>query len=230
MELSYDEYYQRVQENIETLTQDVIIGHSIRASEYHFFEKRRYENLDHFEHVNTFDILAATALGDLASCRPHGEDGYRYINGEYIEMEYKISRKRSSLIWQTPRGSLRTGRANTNSSRVSLRSDFCASFEIKNNLSSKDRLTTLLVYDLTLKTYISGYELDGPAVIKYLKNDRDGNIEKKSMKRSIMLSHFINEGSEVNLQIPSYGPYLSWEAMLKECVPVLNTGERRLDN
>ena len=223
--LPYDEYHFRVQQNIETLRTDYEEHRSPRASDFHFFEKDKYEKrrLHEFEH--TWDIIGATLVGDLPSNKPHGADGFRLLpSGEYLEMEYKIARKYQSSIWQTPRGTLYTGIANIKDRTTSLRSAITASFEIQNNLESKDRLTNLFIFDETVQQYVSGYELDGPAVVKYLEKS---NGSKKGMK----LSYFINEGNEIqNLTIPSYGSYVKWEEMLKETVQILEKGEYRLDN
>lgn len=219
--MDYEIFNKRVQENIETLKEDMRLDRSIRASDFHFFEKARNEENDLFEFVNSFDIIAATAVGDLPSCNPTGEDGYRLINGEYIEMEYKISRRKKSLIWQTPRGSLKIGKANIDNQWTSLRSCFCASFVIKHNLASKNRLTILLVYDATFKQFISGFELDGDAIIKYLSNGSS----------TIMLSKFCNFGKEIELVVPSYrGIYEEWEEHVKETAPVVYKGDYFVSN
>lgn len=221
MELSYDEYYQRVQENIETFKRDYEAHRSIRASDFHFFEKNKYEKRRLFEFENSWDIIGATLVADLPSNNPAGADGFRLLpSGEYLEMEYKISRKYQSAIWQTPRGALNTGIANITNRTTSLRSGFTASFDIQNNLESKNRLTNLFIFDETLQQFVSGYQLTGQQVIDYL-NKSKGN------KRSVKLSHFINEGIQIDLTVPSYGSYIKWESMLKRIVPILERGEYR---
>lgn len=224
MQLSYEDYYQRVRENIKTLKRDYEANRSIRASDFHFYEKDRFEKRRLFEFEHSWDIIAATLVADLPSNLPNGADGFRLLpSGKYIEMEYKISRKYQSSIWQTPRGSLNTGKANIKNQTTSLRSGFTASFEIQNNLESKNRLTNLFIFDETLQQFVSGYELDGPAIIKYLE-------KSGGSKKGIKLSYFINEGIEIlNLTIPSYGSYINWESMLRRTVPILKTGEYRLD-
>lgn len=221
--LPYDEYHYRVQQNLETYKKDYEAHKSIRASEYHFFENDKSEN-GHLDKTDKFwDIIGATLIGDLPSHKPHGADGFRLSSsGQYLEMEYKISKKWQKSIWQTSRGSLNTGIANIKNQTTSLRSGFAASFEIQNNLASKNRLTYLFIYDETLQQWVAGYELTGQQVINYL-------LRCASNKRTVKLSHFINEGVQINLTVPSYGSYITWEKMLRDTVPILEKGEYRLD-
>ena len=223
MNLPYDEYHYRVQQNIDTFRTDYELNRSIRASDFHFFEKDKYEQrrLHEFEH--SWDIIGATLVGDLPSNKKHGADGFRLLpSGEYLEMEYKISCKYQSSIWQTPLGALNTGIGNITNRTTSLRSGFHASFDIKNNLESKNRLTNLFVFDETTQQYIAGFQLTGQQVIDYLS-------KKASPSKSIKLSHFINYGIQVDLTVPSYGSYPKWEKMLKDTVPILQKNEYRLD-
>ena len=83
----------------------------------------------------------------------------------------------------------------------------------------------MFVYDETVQQYIAGFQLTGQQVIDYLS-------KKASPSKSIKLSHFINEGIQVDLTVPSYGSYPRWEEMLRDTVPILETGEYRrpLDN
>lgn len=228
MQLPYDIYHNRVQENIETFRKDYEEHRSIRASEFHFYEKDKYEKRRLFEFENSWDIIGATLVADLPSNNPDGADGFRLLpSGEYIEMEYKISRKSQNSIWQTSRGSLYTGKANIKNQTTSLRSGFAASFEIQNNLLSKNRLTNLFIFDETLQQFVCGYQLTGEQVIEALGLNGDS---ERAIKRTIKLSRFINFGAEIDLTVPSYGSYIEWESMLREHVQILKTGEYRLDN
>lgn len=216
--ISITEFENRVGENIETLNRE-IAEKSFTASNYHFYEKDRFQKRRLFEFENSWDIIGATLVSDLPSNNPDGADGFRLLpSGKYIEMEYKISRKCQNSIWQTPRGSLNTGQVNIKNRTTALRSGFAASFEIQNNLSSKNRLTNLFIFDETLQQFVSGFELTGEAIIKYLK-------KSSSNKRTVKLSHFINHGIEIDLTVPSYGSYINWESMLRRTVPILKKGE-----
>lgn len=218
--ISIEEFEDRVAENIKTLNKE-IVEKSFTPSNYHYYQKDRSEEKRLFEFENAWDIIGATLVGDLPSNNPDGADGFRLKDGVYIQMEYKISRKKQASIWQTPRGSLNVGRANIKNKFASLRSALAASFEIQNNLFSKDRLTNLFIFDETLQQFVSGFELDGPAIVTYLGRG-GGN------KRTIKLSHFIIHGIEIPLTVPSYGSYINWESMLRNTVPTLAKGDLRL--
>lgn len=223
MILKIEEFQQRIVENIETFNYE-LKNKCFTPSNYHFFEKHKDEDKRLNEHTNSWDIMGATLVGDLPSNKQYGADGFRLSSGQYIEMEYKISGKKQNSIWQTSLGTLYTGIANIKNKTTSLRSGFAASFEIQNNLQSKNRLTNLFIFDETLQQFVSGFELDGPAVIRYLAKS---NGSKKGMK----LSYFIKEGTEiVDLKVPSYGSYKKWEEMLRETVQVLQRGAYRVDN
>ena len=72
--LPYEEYHFRVQENIETFRKDYELNRSIRASDFHFFEKDKYYKKRLFEFENSWDIIGATLVGDLPSNKEKGAD------------------------------------------------------------------------------------------------------------------------------------------------------------
>ena len=216
--LSHAEYNHRVKENIETMTAEFETI-SFCANNYHFQEKNCYEDRKINEHVNSYDIIGATLLGELPSNEKHGADGFRLVNGVYEPVEYKKAGKAKSLIWKTERDNLNCGPYNIEGSRKPLRSTLRAKYEIKNNLASKNMPTVLFVFDDTNQVFVSGFELDGNTIVERLASC-------KAAKRTITLSCFMKHGTEIEFKVGQYvNSYTDWEDELKETSRILQPGE-----
>jgi len=214
-DLSPEEFKRRLQHNVATI-KGHIKNNRFCANDYHFVDHPLEDN--HFlVSRRFFDIVAATVIGALPVDALNGIDSYRLKeDGTYEAVEVKLVELHTRGAFRTDKGSIYYGPAPTANAnkRVSLRSKFRASFEIYNNISSKNVPTVLVLFDTENHKIVDAIEMHGEQIMRYLSNVLDGTgkivKEKKTAKRTIALSAFLNHGKKSNTTIKVSG-FENWE-------------------
>src|SRR5690606_7291717 len=145
--ISVEDFNQRLKHNIETLRRHLDTN-KFCANEYHFIDHTAEDN--HFLITRRFfDILAATIIGALPVDQINGVDCYRMTENGLEAVEVKLVELHSRGTFKTERGTVYYGKEPTldRNRRCNVRSNFRASYEIYNNLDSKNVPTVLVLFD-----------------------------------------------------------------------------------
>lgn len=203
-----EEYIRRKNEN----TREMLRQNSIQS-----FDITKFHGIDAVKGSvrpiklikKSHDIYAAIILGFLPYLIEHtGADAVKLSNNEFEDVELKtcyahISPSRAfktkkGTIYFTKDVSLWDEWVDQNKTSVA-ESHFNAVFNVRYNLSSKNRPTYLICVDADSGEIICIYELDGNTVVEYLKTSKD-----------IKLGTFISRGRAVMDSMMPLTGWLAW--------------------
>lgn len=169
------------------------------------------------------DIYAAIMLGFLPYLAEHnGADAVMLDNGKFIDVELKTSYTHISpkLAFRTKQGTVYFTKdvsswdddwVDKNKTCIA-KSQFKASFDIKNNLHTKDRKTFLICIDGDTGEIICVYSMEGKKVLEFLESSND-----------IKLGSFMSSGTEVStVEVPVTG-WDNWIDRVKDQLEVKRT-------
>lgn len=152
------------------------------------------------------DIFAAVLLGFLPYLAEHnGADGVMLENDEFLDVELKTCYTHISpkLAFKTKQGTVYFTKDVSSwewdwvdkNKTCLAKSQFKASFDIKNNLHTKDRKTFLICIDGDTGEIICVYSMEGKDVLEFLRSSND-----------IKLGSFMTSGKEVtDIAVPVTG-------------------------
>lgn len=210
------EYNRRVEENTDTLIKEwATYGKIEQWSNYHFIN-RVAGTLNAWQAVAKYhDIIVAIMSQTLPYFDMHGADGFRFVNGNLYEIEYKTVWLRRTNLWQGPSGGLYSGLANNGTQKSGLESS------LQMNYKNKPRDTICLLIDEVHNEYVDMREIPKALVADTIESQSD-------TKPHIKWRVFDRKG----VRVPAPLPLIGWNVCmdnLRKTIPVLLTGERVSD-
>jgi hypothetical protein len=194
----------------------------------------------------TDDIYAASVVGALVIQGKTGADAALPISDTLLELvELKLCYRSLGECWVS--SEILTDKKvlsytnleytvyvgeNKFTSKKSLKSSICASFEISEdgNLASKNRRTFLCIRDDDNDAVIEVVELSGDKVHELLKVRCQGRKTKTAFKPKITFNQFLEQGSVFHGLIPSVGMDRWSEGLIKKAAKKHMTRRARLIN
>jgi len=220
-------YRKRVLQNTETFNKQKQ-NNSFDLKQYHGFDLEAGQASSTTLSSKSHDIRCAVILGFLPILgKKTGPDAIKLTGKIFSSVELKSSYTDESKFYKTIKdtvysvspGKIVNGvvfRKDT----TSIKSVFNASYNIKDNISSKGIDTYLILLDSRNEDVIDCFEVTGDVMMDYL-NDR---TIPASGSLTIKLSIFISKGSRAKSAIPVIG-FDKWENFLLPVLPVVRVIE-----
>ena len=218
------EYHAHVDWNTRCL-KEMLTTRSCDFSQFRTFRDNTAPENIAFYCSKTYDLVASAAAGCLIYTAKHGADAV-YLDprsmdtaAEFVDVELKFAQVDSRNVYRSSAGSLylaaSAAKARYKNTRSCLRSGISAKYALhsQDNRQSKNMLTMLVVFDLVNNRILDTFCASGASILAKL------NLSDNT-KRSVKLSHFINEGYVVPREGIAYG-YEKWENELRQTCPVI---------